>query len=83
MQPINAVAFAYDGIFKGLGEAKLLRNTLLISTFLVFLPFALLGTYLEWGFYAVWGSLFAWMVSRGGLLAIGFKKWINPYLTKD
>ncbi len=82
MQPINAVAFAYDGIFKGLGEAKLLRNTLLISTFLVFFPFAWISNYLGWGFYAVWGSLFIWMISRGGLLAIGFQKWISPYIPK-
>jgi putative MATE family efflux protein len=79
MQPINAVAFAYDGIFKGLGEAKLLRNTLLISTFLVFFPFAWLSDYLEWGFYAVWGSLMIWMISRGGLLAILFGKWLKRF----
>ncbi len=38
MQPINAVAFVFDGIFKGLAEAVLLRNTLLASTFLGLYP---------------------------------------------
>lgn len=79
MQPVNAVAFAYDGVFKGLGEAKLLRNTLLISTFLVFFPLAWLGDYLGWGFYAVWGALMIWMITRGGLLAILFNKWLKRY----
>ncbi len=80
MQPINAIAFAYDGIFKGLGEAKLLRNTLLISTFLVFFPFAWTSAYFGWGFYAVWASLMVWMISRGGLLAILFRRWVKRHL---
>lgn len=83
MQPLNAVAFAYDGIFKGLGEAKLLRNTLLISTFLVFFPFAWLSNSLDWGFYAVWVSILVWMISRGGLLAFAFRKWMEPYISRS
>jgi putative MATE family efflux protein len=31
--PINTVAFVLDGLFKGLGEMKYLRNTLLVATF--------------------------------------------------
>lgn len=80
MQPINAVAFAYDGIFKGLGQAKLLRNALLFSTFIVFFPFVWLIKPLEWGIYAVWGSLMVWMISRGGTLMLLFRRWIKPYL---
>ena len=38
MQPVNAIAFMFDGIFKGLGEAKYLRNLLLAATFLGFTP---------------------------------------------
>src|SRR5690625_1687865 len=38
MQPVNAIAFMFDGIFKGLGEAKYLRNVLLWATFLGFTP---------------------------------------------
>ena len=38
MQPLNAVAFIFDGIFKGLGKMKYLRNVLLISTFVGFVP---------------------------------------------
>jgi putative MATE family efflux protein len=80
MQPINAVAFAYDGIYKGLGEAKALRNTLLISTFLVYFPVVLLGDHLHWGFIGIWIAIMAWMISRGGLLAIIFQRWLKRYM---
>lgn len=80
MQPINAVAFAYDGIFKGLGEAKALRNTLLISTFLVFFPISYLGDYLGWAFVGIWISICMWMISRGGLLAIIFNRWLKRHI---
>ena len=33
-QPLNSIAFTFDGIFKGLGKAVDLRNTLIIGTFL-------------------------------------------------
>jgi len=79
MQPINGIAFAMDGIFKGLGESKLLRNTLLISTFLIFFPVAWISQRLGWGFYAVWFSLAMWMLSRGGLLLLLFRRWFKPY----
>lgn len=79
MQPINAVAFAYDGIFKGLGKAKALRNTLLISTFLVYFPFIFISEYLNWAFIGIWIALTAWMISRGGLLVIVFNKWLKKF----
>ena len=34
MQPLCTLAFIFDGIFKGLGKMKVLRNVLLASTFL-------------------------------------------------
>lgn len=80
MQPINAVAFAYDGIFKGLGEAKTLRNTLLLSTFIVFFPLSYLSDYLGWAFVGIWFSICMWMVSRGGSLAIIFHHWLKRHI---
>ena len=38
MQPLCALAFIFDGVFKGLGKMKYLRNVLLFSTFAVFIP---------------------------------------------
>lgn len=74
MQPVNAVAFVFDGIFKGLAEAVLLRNTLLASTFLGFIPALLLGDYFDLKLYAIWIAFFVWMLMRGGILVIIFKK---------
>lgn len=73
-QPINAVAFAFDGIYKGMGNGKILRNVLLITTAIAFVPVA-------WGFdalgmklHAVWLAFLAWMTARGLLLAMHFRK---------
>ena len=43
MQPLCALAFIYDGIFKGLGWMKELRDVLLFSTFIVFIPTLLIA----------------------------------------
>jgi putative MATE family efflux protein len=73
MQPINAVAFVYDGIFKGWGEASYLRNLLWLLTALVFLPVLFLLDYLGWELYAVWFAFFAWMIGRAAVLFFKFK----------
>lgn len=73
-QPINAVAFAFDGIYKGLGDGKILRNVLLISTFGVFVPIAYGADALGWHLHAIWLAFLAWMIVRGLLLALHFQK---------
>ena len=78
MQPVNAVAFVFDGIFKGLAEAVILRNTLLAATFLGFIPTLLLGDYFDLKLYAIWISFFVWMLMRGGILLIIFKNKFQP-----
>lgn len=78
MQPVNAVAFVFDGIFKGLAEAVLLRNTLLASTFLGFIPVLLIGDYFDLKLYAIWIAFFVWMLMRGGILLVIFKKRFLP-----
>lgn len=78
MQPVNAVAFVFDGIFKGLAEAVLLRNTLLAATFLGFIPVLLLGDHFNLKLYAIWIAFFVWMLLRGGILLVVFKKRYLP-----
>ena len=78
MQPVNAVAFVFDGIFKGLAEAVLLRNTLLAATFLGFIPVLLLGDHFDLQLYAIWIAFFVWMLMRGGILLVVFKKRYLP-----
>ncbi len=79
MQPVNSVAFVFDGIFKGLGEAKYLRNTLLAATFLGFVPVLLIGDYFNLKLYAIWIAFGVWMLIRCFALIFKFK---NKYLRK-
>lgn len=74
MQPINAVAFVFDGIFKGLAEAVILRNTLLIATFFGFIPALLLGDFFNLKLYAIWIAFSVWMIYRSGILIFIFRK---------
>ncbi|VAW19598.1 DNA-damage-inducible protein F [hydrothermal vent metagenome] len=80
MQPINAVAFVFDGIFKGLAEAATLRNLLLIATFLGFLPVLLIGDYFNLKLYAIWLAFTVWMLLRAGILVLKFRR---KYLYKN
>ena len=78
--PINMAAFIFDGIFKGLGEMRFLRNVLLAATFLVFVPVLYLGHYLQWGLYGIWIAFTCWMVVRGGALIWKFRQKFRPLL---
>lgn len=79
MQPISAVAFMFDGIFKGLGEAVYLRNALLAATFLGFTPVLLITDYLNWKLYGIWLAFGIWMLIRASVLVLQFRK---KYLSK-
>jgi len=78
--PMNTIAFVLDGLFKGLGEMKYLRNTLLTATFLGFVPALFLGKYLNWGFYGIWIAFTVWMVIRGAALVWKFRRKFRPLL---
>ncbi|NNL08200.1 MAG: MATE family efflux transporter [Croceitalea sp.] len=80
--PMNTLAFVFDGLFKGLGEMKYLRNVLLTATFLGFIPTMYLGKYLGWGFYAIWLAFVVWMAIRGGSLVWKFRQKFRPLLQK-
>jgi len=73
-QPFNSIAFTFDGIFKGLGMAVLLRNTLLIGTIFIFIPSLLILDYIGLGLSAIWLSMILWMIFRGGVLLWNFRK---------
>jgi len=74
MQPLNAVAFVFDGLFKGLAEAITLRNTLLVATFLGFIPALLIGDYFGLKLYAVWIAFSVWMFLRMLILVVKFRR---------
>lgn len=81
--PINTLAFVLDGLFKGLGEMKYLRNTLLSATFLGFIPTLFLGKYLGWDLTGIWIAFTIWMIIRGGALVWKFRRKFRPLLQND
>ncbi len=76
--PFNALAFTLDAIFKGLGEMAYLRNILLASTFLGFLPVLFLSNYMGWGLTGIWGAIIVWVAWRGIALIVKYYKKYLP-----
>ena len=82
MQPLCAITFVFDGIFKGLGKMKALRNVLFAATFLVFIPALLLGHYLELKLHGILWAFTLWIVARGVPLVVKFRKQFLPQARK-
>lgn len=82
MQPLCAITFVFDGIFKGLGKMKALRNVLFAATFLVFIPALLLGHYLELKLHGILWAFTLWIVARGVPLLVKFRKQFLPQARK-
>ncbi|MGY0391113.1 MATE family efflux transporter [Bizionia sp. KMM 8389] len=82
MQPLCAIAFIFDGMFKGLGKMKDLRNILLAATFLVFVPVLFMLDHLEYKLYGIFTALTLWMLARGLPLIIKFRKEFLPLSEK-
>ncbi len=83
MQPICAVAFIFDGMFKGLGKMKALRNVLLMATFLVFVPLLFLLDSLDYKLYGIFIAFTFWIIARGLPLIIKFRKEFLPLSEKQ
>jgi len=83
MQPLCALAFIFDGVFKGLGKMKFLRNLLLASTFLVFLPVLFFLDHLNLKLYAIFIALTIWIIARGVPLIIKFRQLFLPLAQKN
>ena len=81
-QPLNAVAFTLDAIFKGLGEMKYLRNVLLGATFLGFIPVLFLSKYLNGGLAGIWVAILVWIGFRALALVIKFRRKYIPLVEK-
>lgn len=64
MQPVGAIAFIFDGIFKGLGWVKFLRNMQLIATFFIFIPTLIILDHFDLKLVAVWLAFLFWMTFR-------------------
>lgn len=78
MQPINSIAFTLDSIFKGLGEMAYLRNTLLIATFIGFIPVLFMSRHLGWGLQGIWVAFVVWMICRASILVVKYRSKYYP-----
>ncbi|TNJ47160.1 MATE family efflux transporter [Tamlana fucoidanivorans] len=82
MQPFCTLAFIFDGIFKGLGKMKYLRNVLLFSTFLVFVPMLFWLDSYGYKLYAIFIAMTFWIIARGIPLIIKFRRVFLPLAQK-
>jgi len=72
---LTFAAFVWDGIYIGAAASRSMRNTMLVSTILFFIPiYFVLRQYV--GNHALWLALLAFMLSRGAQLTILSKKII-------
>ena len=77
LSPIVAVwSFLYDGVFIGATRAREMRNIMLVSTFLVFLPvwYAVQG----WGNHGLWFAFTMFLLSRGIGMHVGYRRRVLP-----
>ena len=81
-QPISAVTFIFDGMFKGMGEMKYLRNLLIFSTGFVFIPILLIFDAFDLKLTAIWIAFTLWIIARGIPLLFKFRKTFLP-LARD
>ena len=77
MLPLCSIAFIFDGIYKGLGWMKDLRNVLLFSTFIIFVPFVILFDHYDLGLHGIYYAFTLWILSRSIPLIIKFRKTFN------
>lgn len=78
MQPLCALAFIFDGVFKGLGRMADLRNLLLISTFCVFIPALRILDNFDYKLTGIFIAFAIWIAARGIPLIIKFRKTYQP-----
>ena len=77
VSPLVAVwSFLYDGVYVGATRAKAMRDIMIISTFLVFLPawFLLQG----FGNHGLWAAFTLFLASRGIGMHIGYRRQLLP-----
>ena len=72
--PHCSIAFIFDAMFKGIGWMKDLRNVLLFSTIIVFIPSLLLFDYYEFELYGIFYAFTLWIIARAIPLIIKFRK---------
>ena len=77
-QPISAITFIFDGMFKGMGFMKYLRNVLILATGFVFIPTLLFFDWLDYKLVAIWIAFTLWILARGIPLILKFRSTFLP-----
>ena len=80
--PVASVgSFIWDGIYIGATSSRAMRNSLLVSTFLIFAPvYYFLNP--VWNNHALWMGMLLFMFSRGAILSLMYKRTILQPLKK-
>ena len=73
---ISFWAYLYDGVFVGATRAKEMRNSMVASTFLVFIPAWFAFRFL--GNHGLWLAFIIFMVSRGLSMYIYYRRRVLP-----
>jgi putative MATE family efflux protein len=64
LQPLAAVVFVLDGVLIGAGDQRYLALAMVVATFGVFAPIAIVISAAGGGLLALWGAIAVWMVAR-------------------
>lgn len=79
--PLVAVwSFLYDGVYIGATRAREMRNIMVISTFLVFLPTWYLTQH--WGNHGLWFAFTVFLASRGIGMHLGYARRVLPSVSQ-
>ena len=73
---VSVWSFLYDGVYVGATRARDMRNIMLVSSFLVFLP----AWYLLQGYgnHGLWAAFILFLASRGIGMHIGYRRSVLP-----
>ena len=74
MQPICAITFIFDAMFKGMGNMAFLRNILLFSTLVIFIPVLHIFDLFDFKLKGVWFTFFIWIIARGLPMIMKFRQ---------
>lgn len=81
LAPLIAVwSFLYDGVYVGATRAREMRDIMIVSTFIVFLPawYLLQGL----GNHGLWAAFTLFLASRGIGMHIGYRRRLLPSVTE-
>ncbi|MDJ0916139.1 MAG: MATE family efflux transporter [Woeseiaceae bacterium] len=73
---ISVWSFLYDGVFVGATRAKEMRNIMLVSAFVVFLPAWYL--FQPFGNHGLWAAFMLFLLARGVGMHVGYRRVVLP-----